>query len=107
MFKIVASFIRPDAEFEFFGDIYMQYELIQELHNNAKKLSGFLGVDENVYRDDYRCDKALCFDNAQTFYQFAMENKDLLDKRMLLINEYCARTKHEYKYYVIETQDIS
>jgi hypothetical protein len=26
---------------------------------------------------------------------------------MLLINEYCVRTKHEYKYYVIEPQDIS
>ena len=107
MFKIVASFTRLNSDFEFFNDIYSNYDVVVEIHNNAAKLSGFLGVDENVYRDDYRCDKALCFDSAQTFYQFAMENKDLLDKRMLLINEYCVRTKHEYKYYVIEPQDIS
>jgi hypothetical protein len=107
MFKIVASFIRPDAEFEFFSDIYMQYDVIKEIHANARRNRGFLGLDENVYRDELRCDKAMCFDSQQSFLEFVAETKDLLDKRMLLINEYCARTKHEYKYYVIETQDIS
>jgi len=102
MFKIVASFIRSDTQFPFFNDLYMEHELIIELHLNARKIEGFLGVDESIYRDQFRCDKALCFDSVESFYQFASENKDLLDKRNEIIKEYCAKTNQEYKYYVIQ-----
>lgn len=101
MFKIVASFTRPNADHEFFSDIYMKYDLIKNLHLNAAKNPGFLGIDENVYRDEFRCDKALCFDSQESFLKFAAENQDILDRRKKLIDLYCAETKHEYKYYVI------
>ncbi len=103
MFKIVASFTRPNTDNEFFSDIYMEYDLIKEIHINARRNSGFLGIDENVYRDELRCDKALCFDSQQSFLEFAAENKHLLDQRNALVDEYCLRTNHVYKYYVIET----
>lgn len=103
MFKIVASFTRPDSQHEFFNDIYMQFDLIKTLHERARLNQGFLGVDEHVYRDDLRCDKALCFDSQQSFLAFVADNQDLLDQRMAMINEYCLRTNQVYKYYVIET----
>lgn len=102
MFKVVASFTRPNTDYEFLSDIYMDNEAIVELHKNAGKIPGYLGIDENIYRDDFRCDKAMCFENIQAFYQFVTENKELLDRRSDLIAEYCARTQHEYKYYYIE-----
>lgn len=101
MFKIVASFTRPDSQHEFFSDIYMQFDLIKTLHERARSHQGFLGVDEHVYRDDLRCDKALCFDSQESFLKFAAVNQDILDQRKKLIDLYCAETKHEYKYYVI------
>lgn len=103
MFKIVASFTRPNTDHEFFTDIYMTYDIIRSLQENAAKLPGYLGVDENIYRDELRCDKALCFDNQQSFLEFVSANQHLLDQRSKIIDEYCLRTKHVYKYYVIET----
>lgn len=102
MFKVVASFTRPNKDYEFFNDIYMDNDTIIELQKSAEKIQGYLGIDENIYRDDFRCDKAMCFENIQAFYQFAIDNKEILDRRSELIAEYCARTQHEYKYYYIE-----
>lgn len=103
MFKIVASFTRPNTDYEFFNDIYMNHDIVKQIQKNAERIPGYLGIDENVYRDDFRCDKGLCFEDLDSFYQFGRENKELLDQRLQLINEYCARTKHEYKYYYIES----
>jgi hypothetical protein len=102
MFKVVASFTRANADYEFFNDIYMDNDIVKELHRQAEELSGYLGIDENIYRDQFRCDKAMCFDSEQAFYEFAVHCKTILDKRMEIINEYCLRTGHEYKYYMIK-----
>jgi hypothetical protein len=101
MFKIVASFTRPNSDFEFFNDIYSNYDIVVEIHNNAEKLPGFLGIDENIYRDEFRCDKALCFENEAAFNQFVQNNQLLLYKRNQLIGDYCKTTGHMYKYYTI------
>ena len=102
MFKIVASFTRPNLDFDFFNDIYSNYDIVVEIHNNAEKIQGFLGIDENIYRDEFKCDKALCFDSEASFNEFVQNNQLLLYKRKQLIEEYCQRTGHEYKYYIIK-----
>jgi len=101
MFKIVSSFSRSSLEHEFFNDLYINYDLLKELRKNAEKISGFLGMDEHVYRDEFRCDKALCFDSEESFNLFVSQNQELLFKRKQIIDEYCQRTGHEYKYYTI------
>ena len=103
MFKIVASFTRPNTDHDFFSDIYLEYDVIKNLQIAARKNTGFVGLDENIFRDDFRCDKAMCFDSYQSFLQFVTDNKELLDQRSKMIEEYCVMTKHVYKYYVIET----
>jgi hypothetical protein len=102
MFKIVASFTRPNSDFEFFNDTYSNYDIIAEIQNNAAKLPGFLGIDENIYRDEFKCDKALCFDSEESFNEFVQYNQLLLYKRNQIIEEYCQRTGQEYKYYIIK-----
>jgi hypothetical protein len=102
MFKIVSSFTRKNSDYEFFNDIFMNNDIVKEVHKSAEKIPGYLGIDEYVYRDEFRCDKAICFDNEKSFYEFAQCSKILLDKRMELINDYCHRTGHEYKYYIIK-----
>ena len=77
MFKIVASFTRPNSDFEFFSDIYSRYDIIAEIQKNAAKLPGFLGMDEHVYRDEFKCDKALCFENEAAFNEFVQNNQVL------------------------------
>lgn len=102
MFKVVASFTRTNTDHEFFNDIYMDNEIVIELHRSAEKIPGYLGLDEDIYRDEFRCDKAMCFDSEQSFYEFAVKCKSLLDQRLELINEYCQRTGQVYKYYMIK-----
>lgn len=102
MFKIVASFTRQNNNYGFFNDLYMTNEIVVELHENARLIPGFLGIDEVVYRDDLRCDKALCFENKASFDLFVEKNQLLLFKRKQLIDKYCQQTGHEYKYYTIE-----
>ena len=106
MFKIVGSFTRSDTDQEFFNDIYMTHEVLVEIHENAKQIPGFLGIDENVYRDEFRCDKALCFENEAAFNQFVQENLPLLFKRNLIIEDFCKATGQMYKYYTI-TEDTT
>jgi hypothetical protein len=106
MFKIVSSFTRPNTDQEFFNDIYLTHELITELHRNAERISGFLGIDENIYRDEFRCDKALCFENELAFSQFVEENQQLLFKRNQLIEDFCNTTGQMYKYYIITEDKI-
>jgi hypothetical protein len=105
MFKIVASFTRPNIDHEFFNDLFMTNEVVVEIHKNADSIPGYLGIDENVYRDKYRCDKALCFENEDSFNDFVDKNQLLLRKRKQLIEEYCLSTGHEYKYYIIDDKD--
>jgi hypothetical protein len=102
MFKIVASFTRSDIDQEFFNDTYSNYEVIMQIQQNAKQIPGFLGIDENIYRDDFRCDKALCFENEAAFSQFVEENQVLLLKRNQLIENFCNTTGQMYKYYIIK-----
>jgi hypothetical protein len=104
MFKIVASFTRSNTDYEFFNDTHMNHELITEIHQNAERIPGFLGIDEHVYRDEFRCDKALCFENEAVFNQFVEENQLLLFKRKQLIEDFCSTTGQMYKYYTI-TED--
>ena len=104
MYKIVASFTRSNTDQEFFNDTYSNYEVIMEIQQNAKQIPGFLGIDENVYREEFRCDKALCFENKAAFDQFVEENQQLLFKRNLLIEDFCKATGQMYKYYTI-TED--
>ncbi len=105
MFKIVASFTRLNTDYDFFNDLFMTNEVVVEIHKNADSIPGYLGIDEHIYRDEYRCDKALCFENKDSFLQFAIENQNLLDQRLLMIKEYCDSTGHEYKYYIINDKD--
>jgi hypothetical protein len=105
MFKIVASFTRPNVDHEFFNDLYMTNEIVVELHKNAESIPGYLGIDEHIYRDEYRCDKALCFENENSFNDFTEKNQILLYKRKQLIEKYCSNTGHEYKYYIINDKD--
>lgn len=105
MFKIVASFTRPNANHEFFNDLYMNYEIIKQIHAVAETIPGYLGVDETIYRDEFRCDKALCFENKSAFDKFVNSCQILLLKRKQIIEEYCQQTGQEYKYYIIEDKD--
>jgi hypothetical protein len=75
-----------------------------EIHRNAEQIPGYLGIDENIYRDEFRCDKALCFEHEAAFNQFVQENLPLLFKRNLLIEDFCKSTGQMYKYYTI-TED--
>ena len=102
MFKIVSSFTRTNKDHDFFNDLYMNYDLINQLHKNIEQTPGFLGIDENVYRDEFRCDKALCFENEAAFNLFVEQNQLLLFKRKQLIEEYCQQTGQVYKYYTIK-----
>lgn len=106
MFKIVASFTRSDTDQEFFNDSYMTDKLIIEIQQNAEQIPGYLGIDENVYRDEFRCDKALCFENEAAFRQFVEENQQLLFKRNQLIEDFCNTTGQMYKYYIITEDHI-
>lgn len=105
MFKIVASFTRINTDHEFFNDVYSNYEIVNQIHAMAETLPGYLGIDENVYRDEFRCDKALCFENKLAFDNFVNKCQILLAKRKQIIEEYCQRTGQEYKYYIIEDKD--
>jgi len=105
MFKIVSSFTRETTEHEFFNDLYTNYETVSNLHTSAEQIPGYLGIDENVYRDEFRCDKALCFDNEESFNLFVVQNQELLLKRKQIIEEYCQRTGQMYKYYTIKNED--
>jgi hypothetical protein len=102
MFKIVASFTRSNTDQEFFNDTYSNYEVIMQIQKNAKQIPGFLGIDEHIHRDDFRCDKALCFENEAAFSQFVEENQQLLFKRNQLIENFCNTTGQMYKYYIIK-----
>lgn len=102
MFKIISSFTRTDTDQEFFNDIYSSYDIVNELHRNAEKIPGFLGIDETVYRDEFRCDKALCFDSEESFNLFVAQNYELLIKRSQLIEDYCQSTGQVYKYYMLK-----
>jgi hypothetical protein len=105
MFKVVASFTREDTKYDFFNDLYSNYEVVNQLHESARSLPGFLGIDEEVYRDEFRCDKALCFENEEAFNLFVAKNQELLFYRKQIIEEYCQRTGHVYKYYMIKNED--
>lgn len=105
MFKVVASFTRINKDHDFFNDLYKNYDIVNQLHNAAELIPGFMGIDENIYRDDFRCDKALCFKNEAAFALFVERNQELLFRRKQLIDEYCQRTEHVYKYYMVETND--
>jgi hypothetical protein len=102
MFKIVSSFTRETSDHEFFNDLYINYDLLKKLRKNAETIPGYLGMDEYVYRDEFKCDKALCFDSEESFNLFVVQNQDILVKRKQIIEEYCQRTGHVYKYYVIK-----
>jgi hypothetical protein len=101
MFKIVSSFTRKTTEFPLFNDVFMEHETISKLHKSAENIPGYLGIDENVYRDQYRSDKAMCFENESFFNEFVEKNQLLLYKRKQLIEEHCSNTGHEYKYYIL------
>ena len=101
MFKIVASFTRPNTDHAFFNDLYMKNDIIHQIHKNADLIPGYLGIDEDIYRDEFRCDKAMCFENEHAFLKFTKQNQNLLDQRLTMIEEYCRETGHEYKYYML------
>jgi hypothetical protein len=105
MFKVVASFTRTNKDYDFFNDLYINYDVVNQLHAAAESIPGFMGIDEHIYRDDFRCDKALCFKNEKAFSLFVENNQELLFRRKQLIDDYCQRTGQVYKYYMIETTD--
>jgi hypothetical protein len=105
MFKIVSSFTRKTTEYQMFPDAFAEHETVQQLHSNAASAPGYFGSVETLYQDEFRCDKAMCFDNEESFKLFVETNQQLLYKRKILIDEHCQRTGHEYKYYMISDKD--
>jgi len=100
MLEIVASFIRKDTRRPFFYDLYREHPVLLKIHKNANKIPGYLGINEDLFRSKFRCDKALRFENEESFTSFVKENKLLLYKRYHLIENYCFATGHLYKYYI-------
>lgn len=104
MFKMVASFSRTDFDHNFFYHDHNQHPVVQEILETAKNTQGFLGIYEIVC-NDYTHDLGLGFETAIDFQQFVQANQAILNKRSELISEYCQRTGHEYKYYIIENKE--
>ena len=104
MFKIVSSFSRENPDYNFFYHDYNQHPTVLEILENANATRGFLGLFEIVC-DDYQHDLALGFETAEDFQAFVQANQVILNKRSELISDYCQRTGHEYKYYIIENKE--
>jgi hypothetical protein len=104
MFKMVSSFTRKNLDDNFFYHDHNQHPTVLEILENAKATRGFLGLFEIIY-NDHRHDLALGFETALNFQEFVQSNQVILNKRSELISEYCQRTGHEYKYYIIENKE--
>jgi hypothetical protein len=104
MFKIVSSFSRANFDYNFFYHDHNQHPTVLGILEVAENTQGFLGLFEIVC-DDYRHDLGLGFETAEDFQEFIQANQVILNKRSELISEYCRRTGHEYKYYIIENKE--
>jgi len=104
MFKVVASFTRTDNSHNFFYEDYSQHPVMLKIHDKLTTTSGYLGIFEIVSNETQQ-DLALGFSTLLDFQIFAQSAYDILSERMSLIEEYCQRTGHVYKYYMIENED--
>lgn len=104
MFKIVSSFSRVNFDYNFFYHDHNQHPVVLEILETAKKTQGFLGLFE-IFCDEYKHDVGLGFETSMNFQEFLQANQVILNKRSELLSEYCKRTGHEYKYYIIENEE--
>jgi hypothetical protein len=104
MFKVVASFARENSDHNFFYYDNNQHPIVVTILETLKNTQGFLGLFE-IIQEDCRHDIALGFETVLDFQTFAQNNQKLLNARQQLIEEYCQRTGHVYKYYMIENED--
>lgn len=102
MFEIVSVFTRPDTEVDFFYRVHAGHSVVQEILKAYNQLTGSTGTSLK-YFDGYRMEVSMTFENKNQFWKFVEENKDLLDQRAKLIEDWCDRTSHTYSFY---TNDV-
>ena len=102
MFEIVSVFTRPDTEVDFFYRVHGGHSVVQEILKAYNQSTGSTGTSLK-YFDGYRMEVSMTFENKNQFWKFVEDNKELLDQRSKLIEDWCERTGHTYSFY---TNDV-
>lgn len=102
MFEIITVFTRPDAEVEFFYEVQGNHPIVKEIQQRYYQTPGSKGLSVK-YKDREKIEISMAFETAKQFLDFVDANKDLLEKRKQLIDEWCSITGHTYSFYTIDS----
>jgi hypothetical protein len=100
MIEVVSTFTRPNADVDFFYQVHGDHPLVQKILNEFNQSIG----SNRVYLkslDRYKMEIAMKFDSQEQFWQFAGNNKELFEQRQSMIEDWCARTGHEYSWKIL------
>lgn len=100
MFKIVTVFTRLETTDNFFYDQYADHTVVVQLKEKFQQSTGFLGK-EFLKQEDLIVEIAMCFESQSDFFNFVTANKQLLDQRFDLINQWCQISNQTYNFYTI------
>lgn len=98
--KIVVTFNRPDSSHKFFYDEYAQHPVVMSLHTRFESYPGFL-KKEILVDNETTAEVAMNFNTLEDFLNFSKDNKNLLDQRRVLIEEWCQQTGHTFKHQLV------
>jgi antibiotic biosynthesis monooxygenase (ABM) superfamily enzyme len=98
--KIVVTFNRPNSSHKFFYEEYDQHPVVMALYSNFESYPGFL-KKEILLETETTAEVAMSFNTLEDFLNFSKDNKNLLDQRKALIEEWCQQTGHTFNHQLI------
>jgi len=101
MFKIIVEFTRPNNSHKFFYEEFAEHPVVLSLKNSFESHPGFKGKEIFIDSDN-RLEVAMNFDTVENFLDFAKTNQDMLDKRMVLIQDWCEKTGQTFSHKTLE-----
>ncbi len=97
MFKVIVTFKRTDTDADFFYTAFADHPVVLALKDKFESHPGFRGK-EVLVDEEYVVEIAMKFDTVESFKDFADSNKDLLDQRMAIIQQWCQENNHTFEH---------
>lgn len=97
MFRAVVTFKRPDSLSKFFYHEYVDHPVIVDIQKSFESSQGFISK-KILVDDELNFEVAMEFDTFENFMLFVGSNKDLIDQRNALVEEWCTKNNHSFDH---------
>jgi hypothetical protein len=97
MFRAVVIFQRPNTLSKFFYHEYVDHPVVVDIQKSFESSQGFLSK-KILVNEELKFEVAMEFETFENFMSFVESNKNLIDQRNALVEEWCTKNNHSFDH---------